>query len=70
MGGNEQHHDNTVSQNTKQTRPLTSDHDKSNGHAQARPEPSYGTLTEGESNRSLWQTLRLAMRDQSKLVRD
>ena len=28
-----------------------------------RPEPSYGEITEGESGASLWQTLKMALRE-------
>ena len=28
-----------------------------------RPEPSYGEITEGESGASLWQTVKMALRE-------
>lgn len=31
--------------------------------ASPRPEPSYGEITEGESGASLWQTIKIALRD-------
>ncbi len=42
----------------------------SNRVVRPRPEPSYGTINEAESRLGLWQTLKLAMRDQSKLAHD
>lgn len=61
--------DNEQQKNNDQAlRPVSDEHEADDAHRplespRPRPQPSYGEITEGESGATLWQTIKMALRE-------